>query len=226
MADAALSKPKPGIRGNLVAIVISGLLLGVFGVLGAALVGFSHTETAERIAANERAALLHQLQVLVPPEQIDNDMLSDTITVHAPGKLGTATTLVYRGRNQGVPVAAVLSPVVTQGYSGSISLIVAIRADGTLAGTRVLSHRETPGLGDKIEVERSDWIKGFEGLSLVSPPQSAWKVKRDGGYFDQFTGATVTPRAVVRGVEQALEYFNQHRARLLAAPVPQEKGDG
>lgn len=205
-------------------VLISGVLLGLFGVLGAALVGLSHEGTAERIARNEREALLHQLSVLVPAEQIDNDILDDALDISAPGVLGAETTRVYRGRRAGQPVAAVLSPVVTQGYSGSIRLIVAIRFDGTLAGVRVLSHRETPGLGDKIEAERTDWILAFEGRSLLDPPASAWKVKRDGGDFDQFTGATITPRAVVRGVKAALEYFGNHRDRLFDIEPPHAEG--
>lgn len=195
-------------------VLISGLLLGLFGVLGAALVGFSHEVTADRIARNEREALQQQLRVLVPAQQIDNDMLTDLLEVSAPEALGTQTTRVYRGWRNGQPVAAVLSPVVTQGYSGPIRLIVAIRFDGTLAGVRVLAHRETPGLGDKIEVERSNWILQFEGRSLGDPSSARWKVKRDGGAFDQFTGATVTPRAVVRGIKSALEYFENNRYAL------------
>jgi electron transport complex protein RnfG len=207
-------------------VLISGLLLGVFGVLGASLVGLSHEMTAERIARNEREALLEQLQVLVPPAQIDNDMLTDVTEVSAPAVLGAASTRVYRGRHGSEPVAAVLSPVVTQGYSGPIRLIVALRYDGSLAGVRVLSHRETPGLGDKIEAERSDWILGFAGRSLSDPPASRWKVRRDGGAFDQFTGATVTPRAVVSGVKSSLEYFSEHKDRLFAREQAQaEKGD-
>lgn len=202
-------------------VLVSGVLLGLFGILGAALVGFSHQGTAERIARNEREALLHQLRVLVPAEQIDNDMLSDTLEVSAPETLGSERTRVYRGRRAGQPVAAVLSPVVSQGYSGPIRLIVAIRFDGTLAGVRVLSHRETPGLGDKIEAERSDWVLDFAGRSLLDPPAAAWKVKRDGGAFDQLTGATVTPRAVVRGVKAALEYFGGHKSRLFGNELPQ-----
>jgi electron transport complex protein RnfG len=207
-------------------IVMSGLLLGLFGVIGASLVGLSHEGTAERIARNEREALLQQLRVLVPADQVDNDMLTDVIEVSDPALLGTAATRVYRGRRQGQPVATVLSPVVTQGYSGPIRLIVAIHADGTLAGTRVLTHRETPGLGDKIEAERSDWILGFAGRSLGKPPTSGWKVKRDGGVFDQFTGATITPRAVVRGVRSALEYYAAHRDELYVRQAPKkEQGD-
>ena len=197
-------------------VLISGVLLGLFGVLGAGLVGLSHEGTAERIAHNEREALLQQIHVLVPREAIDNDMLNDFVEISAPEDLGVEQTRVYLGRRQGEPVAAVLSPVATPGYAGPIQLVVAIRYDGTLAGVRVLSHRETPGLGDKIEAERSDWILGFAGKSLLDPRPSEWKVKRDGGVFDQFTGATITPRTIVRSVKTALEYFAANRLDLFA----------
>ena len=195
-------------------IWISGALLGLFGIVGTGLVALSHEGTADRIAENQRQVLLEQLRRLVPAPEIDSDMLTDTIQVSEPEALGTESTRVYRGRHDGSPVAAVLSPVVTQGYSGPIRLIVAIRYDGTLAGVRVLSHRETPGLGDKIEIDRSDWILSFNGKSLLQPPDSEWKVKRDGGVFDQFTGATITPRAVVNGVRSALGYFRDNRPAL------------
>lgn len=210
---------------NAIPILISGLLLGAFGVLGAGLVGLSHEGTAERIARNEREALLDQLHVLVPPHYIDNNLLRDVIEVSAVEQLGTDTTRVYRARMGDQAVAAVFSPVVTQGYSGPIQLIVAIRSDGSLAGARVLTHRETPGLGDKVEVERSSWILGFAGRSLNDPPPSGWKVKRDGGEFDQFTGATITPRAVVRGVKSALEYFAAHRDQLFLEVALAETGN-
>jgi electron transport complex protein RnfG len=202
--------------------VISSVLLGLFGVLGAGLVALSHQGTAERIARNERAVLLQQLEEMLPRAEIDNDMLIDVVEVSAPEALGAKMTRVYRGRRDGQPVAAVLSPVIAQGYSGPIRLIVAVRYDGTLAGARVLAHRETPGLGDKIEVERSDWILDFAGKSLLNPPESAWAVRRDGGQFDQFTGATVTPRAVVRGIKASLVYFNENKLRLFEQPQPEE----
>lgn len=208
-------------------ILMSGLLLGLFGVIGAGLVGLSYEGTAERIARNEREALLQQLQVMVPAQQIDNDMLNDVIDVSAPAELGAPKTRVYRARHAGAPVAAVFSPVVTQGYSGSIRLIVAVRYDGNLAGVRVLTHHETPGLGDKIEIERTDWIRAFDGKSLTDPAPSGWKVKRDGGVFDQFTGATITPRAIVRGVKASLDYFVANKTRLFEPePAAREKHDG
>jgi electron transport complex protein RnfG len=116
-------------------------------------------------------------------------------------------------------VALLLSPVAPNGYSGAIRLLAAIRPDGTLAGVRVLEHRETPGLGDAIEARRSNWILGFEGRSLGNPEPLRWKVRRDGGDFDQFAGATVTPRAVVQSVYEALVFFKDRRDRLFEAPA-------
>jgi Na+-translocating ferredoxin:NAD+ oxidoreductase subunit G len=144
----------------------------------------------------------------------------DVVLVRDPELLGTPGQVsVYRARQRGRPVAVVISPVAPVGYSGPIRLLVGILADGTLSGVRVVSHRETPGLGDKVELERDDWILGFDGRSLGDPPVSRWAVRRDGGVFDQFTGATVTPRAVVRAVRDALVYFEAHRDELFAAPA-------
>jgi electron transport complex protein RnfG len=194
-------------------------VLGLFAVLGMGLVALVHNGTAERIAANERTVLLHTLETLVPAESFDNDILADTVTVH-DSTLGTEQPVtVYRARRHGRPVAAVLSPVAPDGYNGAIRLLAAIRADGTLAGVRVIGHRETPGLGDFIDADKSGWILGFDGRSLNDPPESRWKVKRDGGDFDQFAGATITPRAVVKAVYKALVFFERHKARLFdAAP--------
>jgi electron transport complex protein RnfG len=198
--------------------LVAAVLLTFFGVAGSALVAFTHERTAPLIEENERAALLRKLHALVPPERIDNDIIADRIVVHRKQLLGADSTTVYRARQGGEPVAAVFAPVVPDGYSGPIHLLVAVRADGTLDGVRVISHKETPGLGDKIEEEKSDWIHGFEGRSLGSPPVEDWSVQRDGGAFDQFTGATITPRAVVRAVKNTLLYFREKREWLFEQP--------
>lgn len=196
-------------------MLISALLLGGFAVIGTAIVAWTQDVTRERIAENERAALLRKLHILVPREAHDNDMYEDRIRVRAPDALGSPFALpVYRARQNGEPVAAILTAVAPDGYSGPIRLLVAVRHDSTLAGVRVLSHRETPGLGDAIEASRSDWIHDFEGKSLGEPPAEQWRVRRDGGVFDQFTGATITPRAVVDAVRRALVYFEAHRDEL------------
>ena len=198
--------------------LVAGTLLSLFAVAGTTLVSFTHEQTEARILQNERASLLRKLHALVPPEQIDNDVISDRIVVHREGLLGAESTTVYRARQDGEPVAAVFAPVVARGYNGTVRLLVAVRKDGTLEGVRVLSHRETPGLGDKIEVEKSDWIRGFEGRSLGDPPPADWAVERDGGAFDQFTGATITPRAVVQAIKNTLVYFREERERLFEPP--------
>ncbi len=196
-------------------ILLTGLVLFLFAAVGSGLVAFTHEQTRERIAANEKAALLRNLHQLIHPDEHDNDLLADTLEVRDPGLLGTrAPVTVYRAYLEGRPVAVILTPVAPDGYNGTIRLLVGIRADGTLLGVRVLSHHETPGLGDQIEVERSDWILGFAGKSLGKPPEKRWAVKKDGGAFDQFTGATITPRAVVKAVKRTLIYFRKHREAL------------
>ena len=192
-------------------VVIAAVLLGMFAVIGTTLVSFTYESTKERIADNERQALLKKLYLLIPANHIDNDIVNDYILVSSPDLLGATQTIVYRGRKLNQPVAAVFNIVAPDGYSGSIRMLVAIKTDGTLGGVRIVSHRETPGLGDKIEARKSDWILGFQGKSLNNPQRSRWKVKRDGGDFDQFTGATITPRAVVNAVKRTLIYFQDHK---------------
>jgi len=196
-------------------VVISAVFLFLFAVIGSGLVAFTHDNTAERIAENQRRALLRSLNELIPKDQYDNDVYADILYVHDSELLGTDEAVpVYRARKGGWPVAVVLAPVAPDGYNGNIRLLVAVRLDGTLAGVRVLAHRETPGLGDNIEADRSDWIRGFTGKSLTNPKQDRWKVKRDGGAFDQFTGATITPRAVVKAVKNTLLYFRANGDKL------------
>lgn len=202
---------------NLRQILVTAVFLFLFAAIGTALVAFTFDNTHERIAANERATLLRNLHVLIPPDTHDNDIFNDTVEVTEPDALGThEPAVVYRARKQGWPVAAVLTTVAPDGYSGAIKLLVGINLDGSLAGVRVFSHHETPGLGDAIDIQRSNWILGFTGRSLRNPALKQWAVKRDGGDFDQFTGATITPRAVVKAVKKALIYFERNSQRLFA----------
>lgn len=195
-------------------ILLAGIILTLFASAGSGLVAFTHQQTKDRIAANVRESMLRQLNALVPADSIDNDMLADTITVSNKDLLGNDNTLVYIGRRNQQPVAAVFTPMVPDGYSGPIKLLVAVRTDGTLGGVRVVAHKETPGLGDKVEERRSDWIYGFEGKSLQDPPPGRWKVKRDGGDFDQFTGATITPRSIVNAVKNTLIFYRNNASQL------------
>jgi len=200
-------------------ILIAAVLLGIFAIIGTGLVVATHHFTDARIAENERQALLRKLHAIVPADSINNDIATDTITAHAPDLLGVDGTPIYRGRHDGKPVAVVLEAVVPDGYSAPIKMLVAVRHDGTLGGVRVVSHKETPGLGDRIDETKSDWILGFTGKSLGNPPIDKWKVKRDGGVFDQFTGATITPRSVVKAVKNALIFARQQGDRLYEIPT-------
>lgn len=197
--------------------LITAAILLLFALVGTAMVAYTYDSTREQIAANERATLLRKLHRLIPPESHDNALLQDTLQVQNRTLLGTTDPVtVYRARRHGEPVAVVIAAVAPDGYSGSIRLLVGINVDGSLGGVRVVSHRETPGLGDAIEEERSDWILGFSGKSLQNPPLENWAVKKDGGAFDQLTGATITPRAVVKAVRQALLYYRDHKDALFA----------
>jgi electron transport complex protein RnfG len=209
-------------------ILTSTLLLTLFALGGTAGVAYVFDQTEERIAANERAALLASLTEIVPSEAYDNDIVHDVIELEAEELNPRGTVTAYRARRNGTTSAVVLTVVAPDGYSGPIKLLVGIYADGRVAGVRVVSHRETPGLGDAIDARRSDWIRAFSGRSLGDPPPGEWGVERDGGAFDQFTGATITPRAVVKAVKRTLVYFDAHREALFAepGPSPEPSNDG
>ncbi|GAB0148732.1 electron transport complex subunit RsxG [Marichromatium sp. PS1] len=195
-------------------ILLAAFVLSAFAVSGVALVVITQAVMDDRIAENQRQAMERKLAAILPAGRADNDPLTDTIEVSARELLGADTTRVYRVRQGDEPVAVILEPVVPDGYAGPIRLLVSVLTDGTVGGVRVLSHHETPGLGDKIEEAKSDWVYGFAGTSLGDPPIERWGVKRDGGDFDQFTGATITPRAIVKAVKNTLIYVDQQGARL------------
>lgn len=196
-------------------ILISGFLLWLFAVIGVGLVASTYVATEDHILENERQALLKTLHQLLPPGSFDNDIASDTIELPHAWKLGSeGPVIAWRARKNGEPVAIIFKVIAPDGYNGPIQLLVGIYTDGSLAGVRVVKHNETPGLGDGIETRKSDWIHQFDGKSLKQPPAEQWKVRRDGGAFDQMTGATITPRAIVKAVRNALDYFDEHHEEL------------
>ena len=202
-------------------IIITTIILLLFAAVGTTLVAYTFEKTRDQIAANERATLLRKLHRLIPADQHDNVLLEDTITARDEALLGSAEPVtVYRARSNGEPVALVIAAIAPDGYSGSIKLLVGINVDVTMSGVRVIAHRETPGLGDAIDETRSDWIYIFDGKSLQAPDVSRWAVKKDGGDFDQLTGATITPRAVVKAARNALLYYRDHQEALFAPPAP------
>ncbi|PRB82090.1 electron transport complex subunit RsxG [Pseudomonas sp. MYb185] len=207
-------------------ILRNSVILGLFAIFTVGLIAFIQQATSERIAAEQQRMQMRALNEILPESEHDNDLLQDTFSIDDRQYLQLpAAATGWRAWRDG-KVTAVILPVVTQdGYSGRIDLLVGIRANGELAGVRVVNHRETPGLGDKLEVGKGTWIFSFDGKSLSIPTPERWAVRKDGGDFDQFTGATITPRAVVQAVHRALRYFEEHRAPLLQ-PTEQERNDG
>ena len=197
----------------------SNLLL--FAVVSTALLAWTYELTRETIARSIENEKLKLIAQIVPPATYDNDIMKDTAQLAADQWLGSAeTTIVYRGRLNNQPSIAVLQAIAPDGYGGRINLIVAIHHDGRISGVRVVSHKETPGLGDYIEIAKNNWIAGFNGASLENRKSSEWKVKKDGGTFDYRAGATITPRAIVKAVRKALQYYAQHRDELFAENTP------
>jgi electron transport complex protein RnfG len=197
--------------------------LALLAALGAALIAATDQLTRKRVAENEAAQIMKVLDALLPEGGYDNSPHLDVISLTGPELPASNATLpVYRARRAGAPVTAILTVIAPDGYVGSIRLLVGIRADGTISGVRALEHRETPGLGDNIELGRSDWIRLFDGRSIEDPAPAAWLTRRDGGDFDQISGATVTSRAVIAAVRDSLIYFAENRDLLFSEPVDPE----
>jgi electron transport complex protein RnfG len=196
------------------------LLLALFALITALILASTDRITEDRIAESERLAAQKALFEIVPLARHNNDLLVDLQPI--PEQYWLTLGLdnggdVHIARLDDQPVAAIVPSITTDGYSGDIGMIVGINFDGTVAGVRVVEHKETPGLGDKIELRKSDWILSFNGKSLNNPKLSKWNVKKDRGDFDQFTGATITPKAVIHQIAKTLEYFEKDRERLLSA---------
>lgn len=197
-------------------VVLAAAAMAAFGV-----VAIVHEATRDQIAATERARERARFDQVLAGRPYDNDLLADTVTLRDPELLGAAEAITaYRARLHGQPIAVVLEPVAPGGYSGAIHLLVAVAPDGTVLGVRTVSHHETPGLGDFIDTRRSDWIQRFAGTSFRNPDAARWRVRKDGGDFDQYTGATITSRAVVDTVGRTLEFFARHRNELLGEKLP------
>lgn len=186
------------------------ILLGVFALLASGALAWASSATGEAIAAAEAKDLRDSLAEVLPPGLADNDFLKDTVALENNGK----TVTIYRARKEGV-VKAALFKVAQRGYAGDIQVLMAVDSAGETLGVRVLKHSETPGLGDKIEVKKDPWVKSFDGKSLGDPAPEKWAVKKDGGIFDQFAGATITPRAVVKAVKGGMDFYAEHRKEIL-----------
>ena len=198
------------------------VLLG-FAIVGTTILAFTYNITRAIIRHNEDTARLKLISETLVPGSYDNNPLHDVLLLPPHKLLGTTLpSHVWRARKVGVPVALVLEVVAPDGYSGDINMLMGIDTHGRIIGVRVVSDKETPGLGDYIDIAKSSWIHIFDGKTLDNPDRNGWKVKKDGGQFDYMAGATISPRAVVKAVHHALQYEAAHRKDLYA-PAPRLK---
>lgn len=199
------------------------ITLMAFAIVFTSLMAYVYLVTKQPIEQSEAAARMSLFRQIMPEHMHDNDLLKDTVTIAPDPLLGTTeATVANIARIQQQPSAIIFEAIAHDGYSGDIKLLIAVDKDGVISGVRVISHKETPGLGDYIDIARNNWIKLFDGQSLNSYTESDWRVKKDGGQFDYMVGATITPRAVVGAVHKALVYVNQHKDTLFLAQHQQD----
>lgn len=195
----------------------AGLILAVIAAVCTSLVALTYSGTKDRIVANEQAWLEQSLKPALAGVEYDNNLIETTLTIALPHELpGNEPVLVYRALFNSEPVAALFVVTALDGFSGPIKLLIGIEAEGTATAVRVLKHHETPGLGDFIDSTKSDWIEQFEDRSLSDPDRLLWALSRDGGEFDQVTGASITSRAVLKAIKETLLYFEENRESVFA----------
>lgn len=205
------------------AITKNAVILGSFAAATAILIAVIFQSTKDEIARQERLAAQKALHEIISADLYDNDVLNDFIVLSQSqsAHLGfnKEVTKVHLAKQDHRITALVFESIAPDGYSGDIKLLIGIHINGYITGTRVLNHKETPGLGDKIDIKKSHWMLSFDGKSLADPSKDKWNIKKDGGEFDQFTGATITPRAIVRRIRQTLEFYEEQSDLLLSNPI-------
>ncbi len=198
----------------------NGGILAVSALLATALVALTHQVTASRIQEQEQKQLLQVLNQVIPEDSHDNEIYKSCTLIQQQDYLGTSDPMpAYLATKGGQPSGAAIEAIAPDGYNGAIKLIVGLDMTGTVTGVRVLAHQETPGLGDKIDTRITHWIYSFTGRKLEGEKDPRWAVRKDGGDFDQFTGATITPRAVVNAVKRVSLYFEKHSDMLFTQPT-------
>lgn len=210
-------------RNSIEAMKKSGLSLAFFACVSVIFVVGTYYLVRTQIAKNDEMMLLKSINQIIASDRYDNDLVETTILLKAIESGLENDARVFLARKGDVPIASVFEITTLRGY-GVITMLIGINTiDQSLAGVRVVRHTETPGLGDKIEIKKSDWIKVFDGKSLENPKLTGWFVKKDGGEFDQFTGATITPRAIVNTTKSVLLYAKDHLAELNQKIIEQSK---
>jgi electron transport complex protein RnfG len=205
-------------------IVKSGATLAVIAAICTALVAATHHLTADRIAANDKALLEQSLQPALANLFYDSGVSESRLVLEPPhGLPGSEAAVIYRVYSGDEPVAALFVVTARDGFSGPIRILLGVNTDGGVTGLRILQHRETPGFGDKIDASKSDWVQQFTGHSLQDPLAARWSIRGDGGEFDQLTGASVTPRAVIKAMRDTLLYFEAHRDEIFSAAATEDE---
>ncbi|MCS6100639.1 electron transport complex subunit RsxG [Shewanella baltica] len=201
-------------------MIKNGFLLALFALICTGLVAAVNQQTVDKIKQQEQQELMRVLHQLIPDEMHDNELTAQCTLLLDKDALGTDSPMpAYIATRAGKPVAIAIEAIAPDGYNGNIKLIVGISTKGEVLGVRTLAHQETPGLGDKIDLRKSNWVSQFVGKVLGSADDKQWLVKKDGGDFDQFTGATITPRAYVKAVKNAVWYFNNNQAQIFSLPL-------
>lgn len=215
----------PRVSGVFRISVRTAAIMLAFTLVFTALMAGTYKATAPLVAASTLAEKLRLIGEVLPPASYDNDLMADAITLPAQKPLGLDDeTRLWRARKDGAPVALVLEAAAPDGYSGRIGLIVAVGVDGRLIAVRVTTHKETPGLGDYITPKKDrnkarPWITQFNNLGFDTVPREKWRVKKDGGRFDQMSGATISARAVTNASGRALAWTLERRDTLFALPA-------
>lgn len=192
-------------------------IMVAFSLVGTGFLAKTYLITKAPIEASEAIEKMKSFEEVLPASQYDNYLLKDFIDIPAGGELSNRNaTKAYIARIKGRASAVILEATAHDGYSGDIKLLIAVRIDGSIGGVRVIAHKETPGLGDYIDIAKDNWIKHFDNLSLAARPTEQWKVKKDGGQFDYMAGATITPRAVVKATQKTLAYVEANKAKIFA----------
>lgn len=198
------------------------VILFIFVIVFTGFLSSAYLWTKPAIEASLAEEKMKLIDEVLPRRSYDNALLKDTLEIPPSPLLGLdEVSTVYRARQGGQARALVLEAVAPDGYAGKIRLLVAVAADGSVAGVRVTQHKETPGLGDYIEPKKDKnkarpWITQFNGLSPTVIGEREWKVRKDGGRFDSVAGATVTPRAVIKATRKAVQYVAENREQLYA----------
>ena len=196
----------------------AGLSLAFFALIAVFFVAITNQLTKDKIIENQAMLLMLALNEVVPVDRYDNDLANSIIILKSQNTGFAKDTPVYLATLNGKPTTAIFEVTTLKGYSGAITMLIGINAnDQTLSGVRVVKHKETPGLGDKMETRKSGWVLAFNDKSLNNPDMTDWQVKKDGGDFDQFTGATITPRAIVNAVKSTLIYAQNNMENLFQA---------